>query len=260
MTAVATLTCACKKGHPLSDPAAGGTLCGALTRQEGAKYPSCHRPAGWGTDHSGAGKCKLHGGASLVKSGRYTRLVTRVRVRELMEEMENDPDPLNMLPELGAARAIFIDFIERYDVWREALLAWHADWQLQRRPLPQDLLMSFGNVIDEYEIRIKEAAEPSEKQKSELAGARKFLDYMRGTEPAIRPREVLDVSAAMSHVDTITKIVERIERVRSENAISRKDFQRLVSHFAASVQKRVTDEATLKGIHADWMDAASSFV
>lgn len=34
------------------------THCGAKTRAGG----QCQRPAGWGTDHVGAGKCKLHGG------------------------------------------------------------------------------------------------------------------------------------------------------------------------------------------------------
>lgn len=34
--------------------------CGAKTR---AGTP-CKRPAGWGTDHAGTGKCKLHGGCS----------------------------------------------------------------------------------------------------------------------------------------------------------------------------------------------------
>ena len=35
-------------------------VCGAKTR---AGTP-CKKPAGWGTDHSGTGRCKLHGGAS----------------------------------------------------------------------------------------------------------------------------------------------------------------------------------------------------
>src|SRR5690554_4493567 len=34
--------------------------CGAKTR----KGTPCLRPAGWGTDHPGEGKCKLHGGKS----------------------------------------------------------------------------------------------------------------------------------------------------------------------------------------------------
>jgi hypothetical protein len=36
------------------------TACGATTRAGG----QCGRPAGWGTEHVGFGKCKLHGGKS----------------------------------------------------------------------------------------------------------------------------------------------------------------------------------------------------
>jgi uncharacterized protein YjcR len=35
-------------------------FCGARTR----KGQPCKRPAGWGTDHPGEGRCKLHGGCS----------------------------------------------------------------------------------------------------------------------------------------------------------------------------------------------------
>jgi hypothetical protein len=36
-------------------------LCGARKRQG---VGTCRRPAGWGTDHVGAGHCKLHGGST----------------------------------------------------------------------------------------------------------------------------------------------------------------------------------------------------
>lgn len=39
----------------------GKPLCGGKRRGEGAGK-TCTRPAGWGTDHVGAGRCKLHGG------------------------------------------------------------------------------------------------------------------------------------------------------------------------------------------------------
>lgn len=35
--------------------------CGSKTKQE-SSAPFCERPAGWGTDHPGFGRCKLHGG------------------------------------------------------------------------------------------------------------------------------------------------------------------------------------------------------
>lgn len=55
-------------------------LCGGRSRKTGAL---CKRPAGWGTDHPGTGKCKLHGGCSKgppkgsqnnLRHGLYARL------------------------------------------------------------------------------------------------------------------------------------------------------------------------------------------
>jgi hypothetical protein len=39
----------------------GGRLCGAKKRQSEGH---CARPSGWGTDHLGSGRCKLHGGST----------------------------------------------------------------------------------------------------------------------------------------------------------------------------------------------------
>lgn len=56
------------------------SACGARTR---AGTP-CQLPAGWGTDHPGSGRCKLHGGASpgppkgnrnAVKHGLYEQVI-----------------------------------------------------------------------------------------------------------------------------------------------------------------------------------------
>lgn len=46
---------------PVTIPKVRGPLfCGAQTRGD----TSCRRPSGWGTDHAGWGKCKLHGGST----------------------------------------------------------------------------------------------------------------------------------------------------------------------------------------------------
>ena len=87
----------------------------------------CGRPAGWGPDHVGQGKCRNHGGASPIKHGRYSR-ITRDTIRQLYEQYEHDPDPLNLLPDLAMCRAILHDFIERYERWRAAFLDWHASF------------------------------------------------------------------------------------------------------------------------------------
>ena len=115
---------------PISDPPAptqgekNYPICGAERRQERGV---CTRPSGWGTTHPGQGRCKLHGGATPIKSGRYS-VVTRERIRELIEKLEDDPNPLDMTPELVMCRALFVDYVERYDEFTEALVAWHASY------------------------------------------------------------------------------------------------------------------------------------
>lgn len=58
------------------------------------------------------GRCWLHGGRTPIKHGRYSR-IQRQSVRELAEQFEADPDPLNLLPELAQARALYADYLER---------------------------------------------------------------------------------------------------------------------------------------------------
>ncbi len=104
-------------------------ICGAQ-RSQGGGAP-CTRPAGWGTTHPGEGSCKLHGGATPIKSGRYS-VITRERVRELIAQFEEDENPLDMAPELNACRALYVDFIERYDEFTDAIIAWHASYDGDR--------------------------------------------------------------------------------------------------------------------------------
>ncbi len=97
-------------GHP--DNPTAYRICGARTKQE-LSNPVCTRPAGWGTSHAGAGRCKLHGGANLAgpdhgqyKTGRYAALF-KGRLREHYENIINDgTDPLDLLPELEVQRTL----------------------------------------------------------------------------------------------------------------------------------------------------------
>lgn len=235
----------------------------ARTRNAETENEFCQQAAGWGTDHVGVGRCKLHGGASPVRSGRYSK-ITRPRIAELIKEHEEDPDPLNILPELAAARAIFTDFLERYDEWREAFLAWHATWQAGfKRPVPEALALGFSAAIDEYENLLREHnVELTEYQTSSLEESRKLVKWLKGEDAPVKPREVLDVSAAMQHVNTISQIVKREQDARADSAISRKDLVRVQQAMASSVGKRIYEaipdidsaNAVLKAIRSDWLE------
>lgn len=229
--------------------APSGTFCGAKTR-EGAKYPACRRPAGWGTDHVGEGRCKLHGGRSLVRHGRYSK-VKRTAVRRLIEQYEADPDPLNLLPEVAALRALFTDYIERYDVMREALLGWYASFEVRQRRLPYDQELAFGRVIDEYEAVLREG-EPTSRQEEDLKLARKFVEKLAEPVAEAKPRTILDLADAGRLLDMVGKMVERIEKIRAENAISRPDLIRVMGEMARVLQLHVTDRETLEKIVAGW--------
>ena len=111
------------KGAPL--PAVDGGKCRGTTHDG----TPCEKSAGWGTDHVGLGRCRLHGGNNMARHGRYST-IKRAELRELIEKFEDDPDPLNILPELAAVRALFVDYLDRYDQWKVALLAWHQSYEV----------------------------------------------------------------------------------------------------------------------------------
>lgn len=163
--------------------------------------------AGAGTDHPGQGNCRWHGGATPIRHGRYSK-ITRPRIGELIAAHEADPDPLNLLPELAAMRALFQDYVERYDEWVVALLAWHESFQAA------------------------------------------LLDPTRAVEP--KPRKMLDLSDGARLLEWASRIVERIEKIRSQDAISFPEFRRLMRQMAMIVEAHVSDEKARKEIGAGW--------
>jgi hypothetical protein len=227
--------------------------CGAKTRKGGA----CRNAAGFRTIHPGQGRCNMHGGLQendgRLRTGRYST-VKHERLRELIAAHADDADPLDIFPELAALRALFQDFVERHEAFTEALLAWHADWQLRRRPLPEDLLAAFERVVDEWEIAIAErATEATTQQTDDADAARKFITILRGVDDAQKPRTVLDISDAYRILGEIARVIEREEKKRSANAVSRPDLNRIMHEMWRSVEARVPDDETKKAIREDWL-------
>lgn len=234
--------------HAPAAPAA----CGARTRSG----KPCANAAGFKTDHLGAGRCYLHGGATPIKSGRYST-ITRTALRDLIAQHEADPDPLNIHPELAAARALFQDFVDRYDGWRAALLAWHAADLGSNRPLRADKVAALKRILADWEAERADAAgedapDLPAQERELLADAREVLGWL-GTPPEGRPHEVLDIADAYRIVAEVTKIVERIERVRAANAVSRADFLRVMTEMGRVVEAYVRDPATQLRIREGWL-------
>lgn len=83
---------------------------------EGEPYGDyCGHNAGWGTHHTGTGRCKLHGGSSQgapIVHGLYSKHL-KTTIAEEIERISNDPNFLNLYEELALAKAAFSDLLEK---------------------------------------------------------------------------------------------------------------------------------------------------
>lgn len=247
------------------DSTLGGALCGKPKRksrrtgqvQGDPRILTCTRRAGHGTRHLGTGPCKFHGGKHQLVThggGRYQGALLKGRIVDLIKLFEEDPDPLNLLPELAAARALFTDFINRYEEFSEALIGWWASWDVLKKPIAEDQCQAFDNVVDEWENVAVPDPGTTKSQLEDIKLARRFVAALRlrGLERT-KPRAVLDVADAYRIVSEISKIAERIEEIRAKNAISRPDFIRLTAAMGNSVAKYVRDPEVLRKIRKEWL-------
>jgi hypothetical protein len=151
--------------------------CGAKTRSGG----QCGRPAGWGTDHVGYGRCKLHGGC--VPSGRKAaqrqmaadQVATYGLPREvdphqaLLEELhrtaghvaylgtivaELDQDGLKQYASAGSFRSV-ADGVERALVWEKPSV-WLDLYERERKHLAAVAKTCVDVGIEERRIRLVE--------------------------------------------------------------------------------------------------------
>jgi hypothetical protein len=202
--------------------------CGAKTRSGG----TCGQKAGWGTDHVGEGRCKLHGGRNPVKHGRYSK-ITRPRLKQLIDDFSADSDPLDITHELHLLRALVLDYVERYDGFTDALIAWHASFGEEYRK-------AYG-IWRERMIRLTENGDWQEVEPEDLPHPPDPREYEN------KPRQVTDILAVGTFVDKITRIVERIERMRQEGTITLATLERVLEQvgveLVATLREEVEDEA-----------------
>ena len=97
----------------------------------------CRQPAGWRTDHPGQGRCRKHGGNTVkgtITHGWYSN-ITHTRVKDILSGLAKiEADAMDLLPEVHLLRAMTVDYINRYDEFQEALMAWYTDPDSNSRP------------------------------------------------------------------------------------------------------------------------------
>jgi hypothetical protein len=188
----------------------------------------CHSRAGTGTTHPGVGRCRKHGGTvandgrqQRATHGRYRRYggLNAPKLRALIEDFAADPAPFDVRPELDVARALFQDWIERYEYFVRALSAWYDSWEGKYTPINEHEARSLVRCLDELEVVLNERDTPTPTQEAELQSARTAVKFL-GMPRESRPRQVLDVAEAIGFVDKISKVIHRAEQIRQHGSIS----------------------------------------
>lgn len=122
-----------------------GPFCGAKRRR---REERCKLPAGFRTDHPGLGRCHLHGGCSVVRHGWYSK-ITHTRIANLLDELAViEMNAMDLIPEANLLRAMTIDFVNRFDIWEEALMAWFNDPENKARPRRMMDIMDASHLIE----------------------------------------------------------------------------------------------------------------
>jgi hypothetical protein len=180
-----------------------------------------------------------------LKTGRYADKTRHKAIADLIRQFENDPDPINLFSELAASRALFIEFINRYEEFIEALLAWHQSWSAQMELTTHDVM----NLSQIFEIA-KEAG-ASSRLVNDTAIA---IDKLKSVSDAPKPRQVLDISDSYRILAETTKIAERIKKIEFLEAVGKRDLHRIMGLMAAVVAKHVPDELIQDAIAKEWRE------
>lgn len=190
------------------------------------------------------------------KHGRYSNIKSERLLKALEAVRAEQGDVLDLTPDVEMLRALFVDFIERYDENTTALLAWYESYELRRLPPSERMLLALQTVVTEYDgIVMEDPDSAPARVKQDLEDVKKLLDALRAPDTG-RPRHVLDIADAKGILAEVGRMVEKIEKIRSANAISRPELNRIYQEMWRAVDAEVDDDATKRKIKDHWLGIA----
>lgn len=198
--------------------------CGAKTRSG----RPCKNVAGYKTDHVGDGRCHLHGGAKPIKHGRYSS-INRPRIKDLLEQFEDDPSPLDLLPEVKLLRALVTDYIERWDHYTDLTFRWDGLYTSAYREAVNDWREEMIALLEDggYENVVSDELPP--------------VPDPRDYAPE-KPKQLLDLTAAAGLVDKVGAMVDRIEKHKREGSVTLETLNRVLEQLGVEVVHALTEE------------------
>lgn len=231
--------------------------------ENAGKYKYCYLRAGYGTGHLGYGRCKFHGGATPLQENRYANLLNPT-LDEMVQKFYDDPDPLNLRPELAVARALLQEFISNEEEYTEALLAWWASFDRERRGLHDHPLYNIRVIkhaldngmvgpdmsLQELQHELEDAVEGFKDKWVEEQKEKKVPDP-DPTLSAAKPRKVMDKVAAMRILGEIRATIKDIQKLEQEAYLSVYALEGALEKYGQIVREVLVGLLREKGIDID---------
>lgn len=151
----------------------------------------CTLEKGFGTEHLGTGFCKFHGGNAPVSI--YTQLKRSAIKDALVKVREGVADPLDLTPELELLRGIVLEFHDRYEEFKEGILAFKSSYDENMK-----LFLGSDSPLDWAKARA----------------------YLREAALLERPKEVIDVAFCSVLIDRVGKMVERMHKMKMDESLT----------------------------------------
>ena len=148
--------------------------------QKRGKY--CSARAGRSTDHVGVGRCKFHDGRAITHGATSTKtrygLLTDA-LGDFYEALEGEDveTSLNVLPEIAAARALLLEYIEDYAQHEERFRTWSTAWGIHHEEAPPRV--PFLSLTELYKMLDSISKMVDREKKDRRAGAVGIKDLTR---------------------------------------------------------------------------------
>jgi hypothetical protein len=166
--------------------------------------------------------CRSHGGkAGRPRTHGLYALIDRPRIQELLDAAAALQDPLDLLPHVLMLQSLTVDFVNRYDEFTYALIAWH------------------GSYSKEYQEALRDWHEIGRHQEEDEPDP---VGYGK-------PSQVLDVAAASTLIDKCGAMVERIHKRQDRESISIETFNLAIDAYATTAAlaiRELVDDVSLR--------------
>lgn len=174
----------------------------------------CRARAGAGTDHSGVGRCRNHGGNSAVTHGRYAT-VPRGSVGEHLDQLdlETENEKLDILPEATLMRALSSTYVENWEEFFAGIIKFNQMEDEEAKAEKRKPLFMRPPQLSEAVRLLKDAAEVVDrvhKQRANSAISLKTFFRMMGLMSDIVAKNVKTLERKLKLDPSQAEIVAQI--------------------------------------------------